>query len=476
MHIRSNDKCFYVDIMSASPEVTGSCLYCTVKYPDRSFEHFIVDCGLFQEPTQVKYNSELLFTPSEVDFALVTHNHIDHIGRFPLLTKNGYNSPIYATEDAKLLMPIALADTLSILNSNAKKNSTSPLYSSKDVETVAELTKGVPYSSTVQVSDNIKVTFFKNGHLVGAALILVQISYYKHNTINLLFSGDYNDANVFYRVPRLPKLIRNLPLTVICESTYGYMDSSEIVRQFDRDLISFFSKCPNGTVLLPVFSLGRSQEILQRLKFLQESGFLKDIPIYLDGKLTLRYTALFEAHVLSSIDEDKLEFVPRNLEFVSKDMRLALCSNKTAKIIVSSSGMGSYGPSQTYIRELLSQKDSLIYFTGYAAEGTIARSLFDAESDSIVEFGKLQFVKKAEIKFTNEFSAHAKADELLDFLRSFKDLKLVLVTHGQKQVKTQFAEKVRDEIDSNEVEILSRDYFFRINSNGLMKTLTTHFN
>lgn len=467
---------FYVDIMSASPEVTGSCMYCTVRYPDSRFEHFFVDGGLFQEEDYSNLNSELLFNPKDVDFALVTHNHIDHTGRFPFLVKNGFNAKIYTSEDTQMLMPIALADTFRILNQRAKKSNTSPLYTESDVSRTIHMLSGYPYGETFRATENIRVTLFKNGHLIGASIILVQIDYYGYDSINLLFLGDYNNKNIFFDVPSLPEWVLRLPLTIVCESTYGDMDTSEIHEVFEDNIRVFFTKYSNGTVVLPVFSLGRSQEILKKLKVMQESSIIsKEVPIYLDGKLTLQYTNLFLSHQLKSIEDDKNTFIPENIHFVSKDFRPYLWDDDNCKIIVSSSGMGSYGPAQTYIQQYLRRENALIHFTGYAAEGTIARQLYDAAEDSMVEFGGLTILKKARIKFTNEFSAHAKANELISFLKEPTNINLVLVTHGQTEVKKTFSKRVLLEVNPKDVGILSREYFFRMGSERLLKTLPTHF-
>ena len=466
---------FYVDVMSDSQEVTGSCLYCTVHFPDNESTHFIVDCGLFQESEYNDLNNELLFDPSKVDFALITHNHIDHIGRLPFLVKNGFNSPIYTTVDTCTLLPLALNDTSSILRGRAKKTKNPPLYTDTDVSKTINLVNGIPYGAEISMSKNIKCTFFPNGHLFGAALILVQIEYYGFDPINILFMGDYNNKNMFFDVPPLPDWVLNLPLTIVCESTYGYMDSSEIFPCFVNNILTFFENNPNGTLILPVFSLGRSQEMLKTLKILQDEKRLPDVPIYLDGKLTLRYTKLIINNHLVSVPVEKNDILPYNLQNVCKDSRLPLLTDKYGKIIVSSSGMGSYGPVQCYIQHYLKRQDALIHFTGYCAENTLGRRLYDAKENDFVNFAGLLIQKKAAVKFTNEFSAHAKSDELIEFLQQFKQLTLVCITHGQTQVKENFSKKVSQEVETENVGILSRDYFFRIKPKGDITTLPTHF-
>lgn len=472
-----NGNGFYADIMSVSSEVTGSGIYVTIRFQDGSFKHFLVDFGLFQEKDYIELNSELLFNIENIDFVLVTHNHIDHTGRLPLLVKKGYHKPIYTSHDTKSLMPLALKDTANIFKRNSKRTGISPIYDDGDVDDTAKLVIGCEYSDQVLVDEGIKVTFFKNAHLIGAALVLVQISCYGKEDINILFSGDYNNKNAFFVAPTLPKWVLDLPLTVVSESTYGNMNSSEIVPCFKENVLNFFSNKNNKTLICPVFSLGRSQEVLKFLFEMQKKGELSlDIPIYLDGKLTFGYTALFLNGILSSIDEDKDEFIPDNLTYVSNLSRPTIIGSKdTRKIILSSSGMGSYGPAESYIINYLQDPNSLIHFTGYCAEGTMSRELMDSKDSDTVKWGGVILKKVAKVACTAEFSAHAKADELICFLNTFNNLRFVIVTHGEIDSKEIFSKRVLDEVSCNNVAILSRENFFRINNWGFQKAIPSKF-
>lgn len=319
----------------------------------------------------------------------------------------------------------------------------------------------------------MRVTFIKNGHLVGAALILVQISYPNYEDINLLFTGDYNNKNMFFDVNPIPKWILELPLTVIQESTYGNMDSTEIKETFKDNI----KKCieSNGTVLTLVFSLGRAQEILYELKCMQENCELdSNIPIYFDGKLAIRYTNLYIKDGLGIRPEMK-DFLPENLTFVDNESRSDVLKSTSKKIIVTTSGMGSYGPAQVYIPEYIFRSNTLIHFTGYTAEGTMGNRLKNTETGSMVEVGGLIAKKRANVEYTTEYSAHAKADEMIEFLKQFKNLKLVLVNHGESKTKNSFAERIVEEVDAKRVGLLGREYFFRVDSYGLVKTLPTKF-
>lgn len=464
---------FYVDIMAMHPEVTGSCILAIVKLPNRETLRVVVDCGLFQEKSHEELNATLPFKPELVDFCLVTHNHVDHIGRLPFMVKQGYYKKIYTTIDTCTFMPLALEDTLKVLQTNAKRKNKKCLYQNVDVTNMLKLLEPCEFEKTVQLNDYLKVTFFENGHLQGASLILLQISYPDLEDINLLFTGDYSKHNRFFDVSDLPKWVLDLPLTIVQESTYGTTDSTTVEPCFEKNILRCLSA--GGSVIAPVFSLQRSQELLYELKCMQKEKKLPtDIPIYLDGRLALRYTELY-LHGNLNIKDEMRDFLPENLTFVSDSMREEVLLSKKKKIVLTTSGMGSHGPAQVYIPEYITRRKAMIHFTGYTAEGTLGRKLQNGERGDIIEVGGMLAKKQAEVEYTTEYSSHAKADEMIEFLNQFTDLRLVLVNHGNTGVKEAFAEKVLNETDARKVGILGRDYFFRVNHYGLVKTLTSNF-
>lgn len=464
---------FFCDIMALHPGVTGSCNLVVVKLPNKSTLRFVVDCGLFHEEQYQKLNEELPFNPENIHFTLVTHNHVDHIGRLPYMVKQGFRNAIYATKDTCVFMPLALDDTLHVLESGAKRKRKPVLYSKDDVEQTITQLHPCSYGVAVQPAKHVKVTFFDNGHLLGAAIILVQISYPGFDDNNLLFTGDYNNKNMFKDVEPLPKWVLELPLTVIQESTYGTMDSSYISKCFEKNVRECIEK--KGTALIPVFSLGRTQEILYLLKQMQERGDLSvEIPIFLDGKLAIRYTNLYRDGKVH-IKEEMRDFFPQNFSYVlDKPARYLLKGNYSTKIILTTSGMGSYGPAQVYIPEYIERDNVLIQFTGYTAEGTLGAKLRNAPQYSQVEIGGIMCRKEARVEYTTEFSAHAKADEMIDFLKQFKKLNVVLVNHGEPKTKGAFAERIMDEVKTKRVGILG-EYLFRVNPYKVVKTMSTKF-
>lgn len=379
---------FYVDIMALQPEVTGSCNLVIVNYPNGEKTRFIVDCGLFQESEYSKYNECFPFNAENIEFCAITHNHVDHTGRLPLLVKKGFTGEIYTSKATAILLPLALADSYKVLKDVAKRNNAKQLYSESDVAETLRHVSATDFTKSVDINPNIRLTMFKNGHLIGAALILIQVRYKGYPNINLLFTGDYNNKNIFFNIPKLRKALKSLPLTIIQESTYGTTNSDEVTECFEENVL----KCirSGGTVVNMAFSLGRFQEILYKLKTMQDEGKLStDIPIF--------------------------------------------------------------------------------------ADGTLGSRLKMAQDGDVVTIGGMVAIKKARVEYTTEFSAHAKADEMIEFLQQFEDIKLILINHGETSVKEEFAKRILQEVNSKNVGILNREYLYRVGPYGFIKTMSTKF-
>lgn len=464
----------HADLMSFHKEVTGSCTLAVIKFEDGLTIRGIVDFGSYQEKEYAELNQKLFFKPEELDFVLITHNHIDHTGRLPFLMKNGYNGNIFMTKVTQNLIPLAFEDSYKVLKGVAKRNNENVLYSQEDIKAALDCIIGCQFEKEYTVYPGVvKATFFKNGHLPGAAMILLQIEREGYEQINILFTGDYNNKNMFFTINSLPEEVKNLPLTIVQESTYGDMDSSKIIECFEENVLDAIRQ--HKTVLIPVFSLGRAQEILSILKQWQKQRKLgKNVPIYLDGKLAIKYTKLYLKGAIN-IKPSMNNFLPDHLQYVdSKELRAKLLdeNDKYPKIILSTSGMGTYGPSQTYIPRFLSREDVLIHFTGYTGEDTMGYKIRTAEVGDIVEVGGMIVEKKADVQHTAEFSAHAKADEMIEFLNQFTDLKLVLVQHGESKTKKIFANRILKEVKTKEIGILGDGFLFRIGKYGLLKPIS----
>ena len=460
---------FYAYVRGLFDEVTGSNNLVIVKFPNGETIRFVVDCGLFNEPKYQEKNSKLSFDAKNIEFALLTHGHVDHCGRLPLLVKRGFDKKIYTTEDTKNLLNIILEDSFKVLYTESKFKKTKCLYSEADVDNTIKKLIGVDFQKTINVCDNIKVTFLNNGHLVGAASILVQISYPGYNDINLLFSGDYKKENAFLDSVEIPNWIKELPLTLVTESTYGKVTSDKIEKTF-RNNVSTASK-DGKTVLIPVFSFERCQRILYELLLMQNERLVdSNIPIYLDGKLAIKFTEIFKKGILH-LKQGMENFIPQNMHYVTKNSRNAVLKGTSQKIILVTSGMGTKGIAPLYLAEYLPRKNCLIQFVGYMAEDTLGRQLQETKKGDIVTTSTFVRYKYADVEFSDEFSGHAKADELIESMGEFENLKLVLIGHGEHESKMSLRNLVEKKLKVKQLGILNSNVSYMINSYGLVKQI-----
>ena len=464
---------FHVDISSIHKEVTGSCILNTIKFPDGSTKKVLVDCGMFQEKEYIEMNKSFPFIPEDLDHVIVTHNHMDHIGRLPLLVKQGYRGKIHMAKATSVLIKPALYDGLKILQNRYELFNEPLLYTSDDVAASIELIEPHLFEKSEWLDKNIKMTLFMNGHLPGACIILLQIYYADLPKINLLFTGDYSNHNSFFDVSPLPNWVYDLPITIVQESTYGNMDSSQVESVFCDNIQKAVEA--KKQIVCPVFSLARSQEIMLTIKQMQDDKKIsKSIPIFYDGKLGNTYNTLYGSGLLD-LNENADHFTPANFTVVeNKQKRNSIIADNNCKIILTTSGMGTYGPSRTYLPAMLTKGNCLIHFTGYLAEDSMGRTIYEAEPGSVVEMMGLQVKKRAEVKYTSEFSSHAKADELINFLKPFKDIKMVLINHGEESTKVAYSQKVVDEIEPKYTALLG-EYLYRVCAYGFVKSISTKY-
>lgn len=459
---------FYAYVTALNPEVTGSCLPVCVRYPDERKSIFLVECGLFQEREYNDLNNmDFPFESSNIEFVLITHNHADHIGKLPILCKYGFSNKIYATEATTKLMPVSLGDSYQIMKDEAKWRKEKPFYDERDVKHVIENLEPCKIGEQVDIDENIKVTFFDNGHIPGAAMILVQISYPGEKDINLFFTGDYKPYNLLKTVQPMPEWVYELPINVVIESTYGDTETSEIRYNFEEDVEHIIKEGKN--LFIPVLAQGRTQDILYILKQMQEIGKIsEDIPIYLDGNLAHLYTMWYKSGNLD-IDEDKLDFIPKNFHFVDKNSRQGVITSTKQRIVLTTSGMLDHGPAKIYLPYVITSKNWAVFLTSYCAPGTLGQRILDPKTKTISNLGEdLKIV--ATIYWTNQFSSHGRADESMEFLSGFKNLRLVLITHGNAEVKERFAFRIEDAGIAKRVEVLGQ-HTIKLSHYGFIKAM-----
>ena len=466
----------YVEIRGYHKGVTGSTIRNTTHFSDGTIFRYLVEFGMYQgegHSRGLDYNDSV--NPKKINAILITHPHLDHDGALPIFVKKGYDKKIYMSDAAACVIDIGFHDSYNIMKRDASILKTTPLYSENDIEKTLDLIQKVRYEETVKIMNEkdkeITATFFDNGHLTGAAMILVQIKEYGCEDINILYTGDYKAANCFLDIKPLPYWVYALPnLTIVCEATYGTTNSWDVEHTWEDDIIKACSK--NRIIINTAFAQGRFQELMLRVHNLKENGLIpKDYPVKVDGKTGIDYTFRYLSNSnIIHFKEDSMNFFSENLQFVDNKTRASIMNDKKGKIIITTAGMGSNGPAKEYIKKFLPNPNALIYFPGYTSEGTVGRRVFEAKYEENVLVGGTEVTKRAQVLQTLEFSSHATADELIDFLCKFAP-RSVLFNHGTIECKEAMAERTKKELGIKKIGILGMGYVYRINQYGIDKKI-----
>lgn len=452
-----------ITFLGAAKTVTGSCyLVETVAYK------FLVDCGMFQGHSKENALNEetFAFNPSEIDFILLTHAHIDHSGRIPKVYKDGFRGDIYCTKATADLCRIMLPDSAHIQEfenewNNRKrlragKPAVEPLYTMQDALDSLALFKSCSYTETIRVKDEVKVRFNDAGHILGSSIIEVWVTENGEQT-KLVFSGDIGNRDM--PILRDPTFIQDADY-VIMESTYGNRLHKENRTKVERfvDIISETLET-GGNVVIPSFAVGRTQEIIYDLNKQHASDDprlqrLLNTPVIVDSPLAISATEVFRSN-LDCYDEEAREYIRNGdnpldfpgLQFTrTADESKALNEKKESMIIISASGMCEAGRIKHHLKHNLWRADSTILFVGYQAQGTLGRSLVDG-AKKVKIFGE-EITVKARVEMLEGFSGHADREGLLSWLSKFrrKPSKLFIV-HGEETVMQDFAQSIKERFD-----------------------------
>lgn len=453
-------------------EVTGSKIIVVVNFPDGTVRRIMVDCGYFQEKRYEDLNYINEIDPEKIDVILVTHTHADHIGLLPKFVKDGYRGRIYMTKHAKYLCTEILNDSAQRQKENSKllrkqhpdqKEKFKALYSKQDVKNATELIKGMRYRETKEIIPGIKVTYFENGHLLGSGMILLQCQYEGMESINFFFTGDYKLENCFYTVPELPQWLKEMPLVMIHEATNGKISSNDIQKNFKSNMIENFKK--EKDIIIGAFAQGRMQELLYDFKKMQDEGILPSkYVIYVDGTLGVKMTQKYK-QILAEYSPENADFIPKKTIFVDKESRQMVFLDSRPKIVITTSGMLSEGPARIYIPFFLEMENTAIQLIGYAAEGTLARALLDGKKENTVRFAGEEIIKRAEVKSTREKSGHAFNDEMIEFIKQFKNIKFMFINHGNTESQEFLRTLVINETKVKNVDFLNRERSYVIYQN-----------
>ncbi len=438
----------------ADKEVTGSC-HCL----EACGQKILVDCGLYQGLGEEE-NREFPFYASQIDAVFVTHAHIDHSGRLPMLVKDGYRGKIYATRATCDLLAIMLRDSAHIqqmdaVNSNRKgrragKKPEEPIYTVEDAEKTIEHLEPCEYGKEKQLCEGIRYRMVDAGHLLGSASIEIWAEE-NGRTQKIVFSGDI--GNLSQPIIRDPQYISEADY-VVMESTYGNREH-EAVADYIPELAAVFDRtlAGGGNVVIPSFAVGRTQELLYFIREMKERKLVKsmpDFPVYVDSPLAAEATKIYGGDLRGYADEDTVRLIDggfRPISFSnlhtcdSVEESKALNQDPSPKVIISSSGMCEAGRIRHHLKHNLWRPECAVLFVGYQAEGTLGRMLIDGVRQ-VKLFGE-EISVQAQIYNFKGLSGHADRSGLLRWAEAFlKKPRRVFVVHGELSASENFAEEL----------------------------------
>ncbi|WP_069650859.1 MBL fold metallo-hydrolase RNA specificity domain-containing protein [Caloranaerobacter ferrireducens] len=423
----------------------------------------LIDCGMFQGSEELeKLNfKDFEYNPSEIDFVLLSHAHIDHSGRIPKLVKEGFKGKIICTKATYDLCKIMLLDSGHIQESDTKwlnkkrlragKAPIEPLYTVEDANISLNYFEPILYDQKINLSENIQVRFRDAGHLLGSSIIELWITE-KNKTVKIVYSGDLGMKNK--PILRDPELIEEADYLII-ESTYGDRLHESVTERANK-LIEIINRTTSrgGTVIIPSFAVGRTQELIYELNNYYENLDIietyKKIPIYVDSPMAVSATQVFKENPYCFDDEAKelilsgdnpFEF--ENLHFVNDQKEsMRLNEYNYPKVIISASGMCTAGRIRHHLKHNLWKKENSVIFVGYQAEGTLGRMLKDGIKKVKILGEEIKVL--AEIYSIEGFSGHADQKGLMDWLKGFKKFpEKIFVVHGEEQSANALAELIK---------------------------------
>ncbi len=446
-----------ITFIGAAHEVTGSCTYV-----EACGKKFLVDCGM-QQGEDIFENVPLPVASSAIDFVLLTHAHIDHSGLLPLLYAGGFQGEIHATEATSSLCSVMLRDSAHIQEFEAEWRSRKaqrkgeapyePLYTMNDALGAIALFVPHRYETSFDICEGINVSFRDAGHLLGSSSIILTITE-DGCTRKIVFSGDI--GNTHQPLIRDPQYVDSADYVVI-ESTYGnrlHDRPTDYVTALADVLQTTFDR--GGSVIIPSFAVGRTQEMLYFLRHIKEEGLISghdDFPVYVDSPLANEATDIFISNRESCYDEEALSFVRRGINpiafeglirTVSSDDSRAINSDTRPKVIISASGMCEAGRIKHHLKHNLWKKENTILFVGYQAGNTLGRSLIDG-ARKVKLFGETVSVA-AEIKQLPGISGHADLNGLIAWASAVKGVKKFFVNHGEASSAENFAHTLREKL------------------------------
>ncbi len=464
-----------IQFCGAASGVTGSCHLISTEH-----HKILLDCGQFQggKAMDAMNHEAFPFDPAEVDYVILSHAHIDHCGRIPLLVKRGFKGDIYCTDATADLLEVMLKDSGYIhereaewknrKNQRAGRPLVEPLYTCDDAMESLKFVKPVLYDELMELNPEMRLVFNDAGHILGSAITELWITE-NDQTSKIVFSGD---LGVMDRpILRNPTIIKKADY-VIMETTYGnrlHPQNSMDVKTLLEIVLKTARR--GGTTVIPSFAVGRTQELIYEFnRFYHDNAQyhreLENLMVYVDSPMATTATEVFRRNA-QVFDEDMKEIITKgsnpldfkNLQFTrSSEESMRLNTDRRPKVIISASGMCEAGRIRHHLKHNLWDPRSSVIFVGYQAEGTLGRLLVEG-AKTVTLFGEAIKVN-AEIYNLEGFSGHADRDGLLEWLGGFqKEPKHIFLVHGEQESKESFARTVKAELGFSPIVVQGNSEF-----------------
>jgi len=443
-----------ISFLGGAGSVTGSCFHLKV-----NGLNLLVDCGMFQGKDGIEgRNSEPFnFEVDSIDYLLLTHAHIDHSGRIPLLYKKGFKGKVLSTAATFDLCQIMLRDAAHILEMEAEwqnrkakragKKPVAPLYTMEEAVSSLERFQPVHYGEEVDLGHGVRVRFLDAGHILGSSMVEVFASEPK-GTTKVVFSGDLGNKD--QPIIRDPVPVDYADVLVV-ESTYGnrlHEDKKFSVEKLVCILRSTVER--GGNVIIPAFAVERTQELIFTMNQLVESGQIPPIPVYIDSPMAISATEIFRRHpecfdretsMMLFSGDDPLRFPGLGFTRTTEESK-ALNSLKGGGVIISASGMCEAGRIKHHLKHNLWRPECTVLIVGFMAQGTLGRRLQEGVKKVRIYGEEVQV--RAEIQTLAGFSAHADQKGLLEWLEGFSRLpQRIFLVHGEKEASGELGRQIK---------------------------------
>lgn len=429
-----------IKFLGASGTVTGSAYLL-----NSGNTQVMVDFGMFQGVSEVEELNRrpLGFNPAQVEALFLTHAHLDHCGRIPILIRHGFRGKIYATEPTIALTEVILRDSAKIARYDHESEA---LYNDKDVDKSLSLFEKVSYDQAFSFKD-LDIVYKNAGHILGSASIV-----FGNNSQKLVFSGDLGNYPDIL-VP--PTDFIDKATTVVMESTYGGRRHPDSDPKEELKQQILWAQGSGGTLLVPSFAVHKTQVLLYLISSLKESGEVsRDLPVFLDSPMATIATYIYEDRLRLLNKGVRLDF--SGLIVTAKNSQSKkIVRQQGPKIIIAGSGMMTGGRILAHAKRYLTQKNVRLLFVGYQADETLGREILDGETFPEIDETKIKI--NAGIESIETLSSHADEPKLLEWLSKIKGVSNVILTHGENKARQELAQKIKSSLYLNKVYMPNLD-------------------